>query len=72
MTGASPVTTIDGLAWLATQWRGSIVVTGLAPVMLQVLRYKLTMRACISPIKIPSNVCIMMACMGLIYYTQFC
>ncbi len=30
MTGASPVTTIDEYAWQAT----SIVVTGLAPVML--------------------------------------
>ncbi len=31
MTGASPVTTIDGLAWLCHAVLVSIVVTGLAP-----------------------------------------
>ncbi len=33
MTGASPVTTIDGFAWLCHAILVSIVVTGLAPVM---------------------------------------
>ncbi len=34
MTGASPVTTIHSAAWQShADWRGHIVVTGLAPVM---------------------------------------